>query len=251
VQANERCRHGHFFVVVAPERHVLYAYSPTHDSAAVDRLLGAYKGYLVADAHAVYDHLYRTGDVIEVSCWAHSRRYYWKALESDPDRARQALALIGELFRIERTIADAPTRKREVVGDRESRTIVNRFFEWCDAQVGQVLDETPIAKAINYARNQREGLQRFLDDGRLPICNNISERALRREVTGRSNWLFVGNDDAGEVNAAFVCAERCSTAARSKLLPPRYSRRAARPLPQHIACLCDIFGGNDDRVTRA
>ena len=190
VQAREKCRNGHFFVLVAPERHVLYQYSPRHDSAAVDRLLAGYKGYLVADAHAVYDHLYKTGDVIEVSCWSHARRYYWKALESDPERARQALALIGELFRIERTIVDAPTRKRDVVRERESHPIVNRFFEWCDTQAGQVLDETPIAKALNYARNQRVGLQQFLRDGRLPICNNVSERALRREVTGRSNWLF-------------------------------------------------------------
>src|SRR5262249_7373389 len=38
----------------------------------------------------------------------------------------------------------------------------------------------------------------------LPIHNNGSENALRREVVGRKDWLFVGNDDAGEVNAAFV-----------------------------------------------
>jgi hypothetical protein len=37
--------------VVAPERHVLYRYSPRHDSAAVDAMLPEYKGYLVADAH--------------------------------------------------------------------------------------------------------------------------------------------------------------------------------------------------------
>jgi hypothetical protein len=42
---------------------------------------------------------------------------------------------------------------------------------------------------------------RFLDDARLPLSNNISERALRRQVVGRKNWVFVGNDDAGEVNA--------------------------------------------------
>jgi transposase len=204
VQAKEKCRTGHFFVLVAPERHVLYQYSPKHDSAAVDRLLAGYKGDLVADAHAVYDHLYRSGDITEVGCWSHARRYHYKALESDPERARQALALISELFRIERSIADAPTRKREVVRARESRPIVERFFAWCDAEAGCVLDETPIAKAIGYARNQRVALRRFLADGRLPLSNNISERALRREVIGRANWLFVGSDDAGEVNAIFV-----------------------------------------------
>jgi len=204
VQAKEKCRNGHFWVVVAPERHVLYAYSTRHDSAAVDRMFAGYRGYLVADAHAVYDHLFRSGDVLEVGCWAHCRRYGWKALASDPERARHMLALIGELFRIERTIAEAPMRKRRVARDRQSRPIVERFFEWCDAEAGLVLDDTPIAKAIGYARNQRDALSRFLEDPRLPAHNNASENGLRREVVGRRNWTFVGSDDAGEVNATFV-----------------------------------------------
>lgn len=36
----ERCRTGHFWVLLAPGRHVLYRYSPCHDRAAVDKLLG-------------------------------------------------------------------------------------------------------------------------------------------------------------------------------------------------------------------
>jgi transposase len=95
VQAPERCRRGHFWVVVAPERHVLFAFTAKHDSAAVDEVLRDYKGHLVADAHAVFDHLYQRGDLIEVACWSHARRYWWKALDSDPERARQGLAFIG------------------------------------------------------------------------------------------------------------------------------------------------------------
>ena len=87
---------------------------------------------------------------------------------------------------------------------RDSRPIVERFFAWCDAEAERVLDQTPIARGIGYARNQREALMRFLDDPRLPVHNNASERALRREVVGRKNWLFVGSDEAGDVNAAFV-----------------------------------------------
>ena len=92
--------------MVAAEKHVLYRFSAHHDSAAVDELLGGYTGYLVADAHAVYDHLYKDGTVTEVVCWAHLRRYFFKAIESDPERAKFALSRIGALFRIERTIAD-------------------------------------------------------------------------------------------------------------------------------------------------
>ena len=55
-----------------------------------------------------------------------------------------------------------------------------------------------------YACNQREALHTFLRDGRIPIRNNRSERELRGEAVERKNWLFVGNDDAGQVNATFV-----------------------------------------------
>jgi transposase len=204
VQAREKCRRGHFWVVIAPERHVLFRYTAKHDGPAVDGLLKGYEGYLVADAHAVFDHLYKRGTLIEVACWAHARRYWWKALETDPERARQALAYIGGLFGVERAAAAATPEARLATRRADSKTIVDGFFAWCQAEVGRVLDETPTAKAIGYALNQRVALQRFLDDGRLPIHNNSSERALRREAIGRKNWLFVGTDDAAEINAAFV-----------------------------------------------
>jgi hypothetical protein len=204
VQAKEKCRRGHFWVVVVPERHVLYEYSATHNSVAVDSLLSDYKGHLVADAHAVYDHLYATGEIIEVGCWAHARRYFFKSLESEPERARSALGIIGALFELERRLAQAPSGKRRAVRARESSPLVDQFFAWCDAERDRVLDDTPLARAIGYATNQRTALCRFLEDERLPVHNNASELALRREVVGRKNWLFVGNDDAGKVNAAFV-----------------------------------------------
>lgn len=67
-----------------------------------------------------------------------------------------------------------------------------------------MLDDTPISDGIRYSRNQRVGLSRFLEDGRLPLHDNRSELELRREAVGRKNWLFIGNDEAGDVNAVFV-----------------------------------------------
>lgn len=204
VQALEKCRNAHFFVVAAPEKHVLFGYSPKHNSEAVDKLLAGYKGYLVADAHTVYDHLFIGGDVKESGCWAHNRRYYFKALTSDPERAHKALAFIKILFDIEKELATSTPEERLRVRKQRSKPIVEDFLAWVDSQAPLVLDETPIAKAITYSRNQREALKRFLEDGRLPIHNNFSERQLRREAIGRKNWLFVGSDDGGEVNATFV-----------------------------------------------
>jgi transposase len=204
VQQKERCRTGHFWVLVAPARHVLFEFTRDHSSDAVDDVLSGYQGFLVADAHVVYDHLYARGDVVEVNCWAHARRYFFKALDSDPERAKVALGFIAALFRIERTLADSPRKKKEKIREKRSRHIVDAFFSWCDAEAESVLDDTPISAGIRYARNQRVGLSRFLEDGRLPIHNNMSELALRREAVGRKNWLFVGSDDAGAVNALFT-----------------------------------------------
>jgi transposase len=204
VQARDKCRRGHFWVVIVPERHVLFAYTAKHDGAAVDELLTDYHGYLVADAATVFDHLYERGTVIEVGCWAHARRYWFKALDTDPERARKALAFIGGLFGVERACATTPPEERLRVRRAQSKPILDGFFAFCQEEAARVLDETPTAKAIGYALNQRVALQRFLDDGRLPAHNNASERALRREAIGRKNWIFVGSDDAAEVNAAFV-----------------------------------------------
>jgi transposase len=230
VQAPERCRSGHFWVLVAPDLHVLFQYSSRHDSAAVDGLLKGYEGFLVADAHSVYDHVFKDGKVTEVACWAHTRRYFFKTLGSEPERAREALAMIGELFRIEREIADTPRAHREAVRQEQSRPVVDRFFGWCEALGPRVLDATPLAAAVGYSRNQEDALRRFLDDGRLPLHNNRSELELRRQVVGRRNWLFVGSDEAATVNTTFVSL--LASCAIQRIEPWEYLRDLFCLLPE-------------------
>lgn len=41
-------------------------------------------------------------------------------------------------------------------------------------------------------------LTRFHDDGRLPIDNGASERAIRAVAVGRKNYLFAGSDAGGK-----------------------------------------------------
>jgi transposase len=230
VQQKDKCRTGHFWVLVAPKRHVLFEYTPRHDGDAVDEVLAGYRGYLVADAHAVYDHLYTSGDLKEVNCWAHCRRYFFKAMTSDPKRATTALDLIGMLFRIERTLAESPRKKKEAIRKKHSKPIVDSFLSWCDAEAPLVLDDTPISDGIRYARNQRVGLSRFIEDGRLPIHNNMSELNLRSEAVGRKNWLFVGSDEGGEVNARFVSL--LASCRLSNVEPWSYLRDVLCLLPQ-------------------
>ncbi len=61
---------------------------------------------------------------------------------------------------------------------------------WLDKSLPEVPPNTATGKALNYLHNQWEKLIRYLEDGRLSIDNNATERALRPFVIGRGNWLF-------------------------------------------------------------
>jgi transposase len=83
--------------------------------------------------------------VIEVGCWAHARRHFYKALGSDPDRATAALSHIGALFALERTMLSTPVKKRREIRQARAAPIADAFFQWCDQEAARVLDESPIA----------------------------------------------------------------------------------------------------------
>ena len=194
---------GHFFTVVAPNRCVLFSYSKKHDKKAVDELFEGFKGVLVRDAHSIYLHFDDDGDITGAGCWSHVRRYAYKAFSTDTPRSAWALSCLQKLFALERALAKATPQVRLLQRQTHSKPLVDEFFAWCDAESLKVIDSTPISKAINYARNNRDSLLVFLTNGEVPFDNNVSERELRRQAPGRKNFMFLGNDEGGEVNASF------------------------------------------------
>jgi transposase len=129
VQAPQKCSRGHFWVLVVPGRHVIFAFSRAHDSKAVDELLGGYGGYVVADAPTVYDHLYGDGGATEVGCWGHARSYFFKTLGSEPEIAKQFLDNLRVMFLLERKFADKPRKQRERMRASKLKVLVDRHFE--------------------------------------------------------------------------------------------------------------------------
>ena len=198
------CRKGHFFVVLADQDHVFFEYQPKHTSAAVCEMFRGFKGYIQADAHCVYDALYRGEARVspedkapeEVGCWSHSRRRFWEAATAAKHpAAREALLRIHKLFELEREWADLPPQRRHDRRQIVSRLIVDDFFSWASGQY-ELLKGTRglVGSAFGYAVRHEQALRRFLDDGRLRMTNNHSERALRQIAVGRRNWLFFGSD---------------------------------------------------------
>jgi transposase len=206
----QACNKGHFFVVLADKDHVLFEYQPKHTSDAVCRMFKGFSGYIQADAHCIYDALFR-GEAVEegdkppdeVACWSHARRKFWEAAVATKDESsREALLRVRALFKLEERWADLPPQKRHRERQRVSRPMLDDFFAWAQGVFDRVRGvRGPVAAAFGYAIRQREALRRFLDDGRLRLENNASERALRSIAVGRKAWLFFGSGDHAQAAA--------------------------------------------------
>lgn len=61
--------------------------------------------------------------------------------------------------------------------------------------------KSDLAKAFRYGLSRRGAFSLFLNDGRVAIDNNPTERALRPIGIGRKNWLFAGADTGAETLA--------------------------------------------------
>jgi transposase len=202
--ARQPCRRGHYFVLLADKDHVFFEYTPRETSAAVEELFRGYSGYIQADAKSVYDVLFQKPDTPpkedespeEVGCWAHCRRKFWEATCAKSQVAREGLARIGRLFALEEGWSAQPPETRHRLRNAHLRPHLEAFFRWAEEEYSKVRDERGLLRsALGYAVRQKAALLRLLDDGRLVLDNNRSERALRRIAVGRKAWLFVGSDD--------------------------------------------------------
>jgi transposase len=84
------------------------------------------------------------------------------------------------------------------VRQAESKPLVTDLRVWFEAQLAKLPARGPLAEAIRYALNHWDGLQRFLDDGRIELDNNSVERAMRPVCLSRKNSLFAGSDEQPE-----------------------------------------------------
>jgi len=184
---------------------VCFTWSASRGKDHVIRSLGEFEGTLLSDGYAAYDAYARSKpEVTQAQCWAHTRRYFERALESDPAAAGEALALIGELYAVEAQIRDQALESEAKLAyrARHAHPAFETFFRWCHTQRQRIdlVNSAPLAKALVYAENHREQLKTYLGNPDVPIDTNHLERALRVIPMGRKNWLF----NWGEVGARHV-----------------------------------------------
>jgi transposase len=193
------CRKGNYFVLIADRDHVFFEYTPKETSAVVAEMFNGYSSYVQADAKALYDVLFvepeerrrrlkgrPPGDEVddcarqEVGCWSHCRRGFWEATVTKNSVAREGLVRIGRIFDLEERWADRKADEIRELRAKYARPHLESFFAWAEVEnekLGDIRGLLP--KALGYALRHKAALMRYLDDGRLVLDNNRSERALR------------------------------------------------------------------------
>jgi len=261
-----KCKSGRIWAYIGDRDnpYTVYDYTPDRSRAGPASWLTTFKGFLQADAYGGYDGIYVKGNVTEVACWAHARRKFFDAQDTDNRRATEMLTMIRDLYAVEHqaaekiacVAADEPGGKtapnhadaiRVELRQAKSSPILDKIKTWLDAEGPLVLPRSPMAAAITYTLNQWEALNVYTTQGFLTIDNNAAERAMKRVAIGRRNWLFAGNDTAARHAATLYSL--IASAERHGLDPQAYltgvlANIAQTPITQLAQFLPDVWTAN-------
>jgi transposase len=172
-----------------------------------------------------------------MGCHSHVRRKFFEATEQSPRLVAWILRQLAHLYHIEKRLREtkAGPALREAMRAAESRMIHRRLRKAIDklALRRSILPKSKLGKAISYAIKQWTNLEVYLGDGRVEICNNLVENAIRPTKLGAKNWLFVGNEESGQKCAIlYTIVENCR---RLGINPKEYLTDVLTRLPGMLA----------------
>ena len=161
----------------------LYDYQNSRARSCLVTFLEDYRGYRQTDGYGAYDGLHQ---VTNVGCLAHTRRKFMDAKKlqrkGKSGKADKAQAKIPKLYGIESRLKGTSAETRKAERQQHAKPILNELYEWMTTQ--QVIESSPLGKAIKYTLGQWPKLIRYIDDGHLSIGNNRAERAIKPLVIG-------------------------------------------------------------------
>ena len=239
---------GRLWVAVRDERAwgsgvppaVFYRYSADRKSEQAEALLAGCRGFLHADAYSGCKTLlrpYRRTGVrrrVGVACGAHARRKLYDVHHATRSpAAEELLERISELFAIEEELRGRCPQERQAIRAERSVPLLAQLKARFEEILNTVSRKSSLAEALRYSLSRWDALTRYTTDGRLDICNNAAERAIRPLALGRKNWMFAGADSGGE--RAAVMYTIIETAKLNGLDPEAYMRALIAHIADHPA----------------
>jgi len=213
---------------------ILFDYSTSRSQEVPTRLLDGYCGYLMTDDYAGYNALGAQDGVERLGCWAHARRKFVEAQKVQPKgktgRADIALKLISKLYGIEIAYKESSDEGRKKGRQDLSLKVMSELKAWVEKTLPYMTTQNALGKAVTYLANNWSKLERYVEQGYLPIDNNTAERAIRPFVIGRKNWLF--SDTPKGATASAQLYSLVETAKANGQEPYAWLRHALERLPQ-------------------
>ena len=215
---------------------VLFDYRETRAGQHPKTYLDGFTGYLLTDGYAGYDAVGTPqGQPMMLGCWTHARRNFHDIVKARPKGAApgladEALAYADTLFRLERQWKSCSAEQRHALRQQFSVPVLDACKSWLDRYLPLTAPKTLLGQAIRYALRFWPRLTRFLDDGRLPISNNQTEREIKTFVLVRKAFLFA--DSPAGARALANLYSLVQTAQANGLEPGAYLKQVFTELPQ-------------------
>ena len=178
----------------------IFEYQPDRSGKRPESFLRGFTGCLVTDGYTGYN---QVQNVTHCGCWAHARRK-WREAMPEGATVKTSKAAIGfqycnKLFAEERKCAPYQPKYRHEHRQNRELPILEEYYAWLKTvhpEKGSKLEE-----AVRYSLNQKQHLMAYLDNGEIPISNNLAENAIRPFTLGRKNWLFCDTPKGAEASA--------------------------------------------------
>ncbi|KVN50340.1 IS66 family transposase [Burkholderia ubonensis] len=216
---------------------VLFEHQPGRGGEHPRAFLGDYAGTLMTDGWPAWRTI---KTATHLGCLAHARRLFTDALKGQKNkpspRITKALEFFQALYQVE-ALAKQTLPEGEMLTDyryrlrqQHSVPLLTAFKAWLDELAPKVLPQSLLGEAIGYCRRQWQYLIRYVDDGRLPIDNNVIERDIRPFATARKSWLF--SDTVAGAKASAMVYSMMLTCRACNVEPHAWLLHVLTELPQ-------------------
>jgi len=166
------------------------------------------RGVLVVDRYAAYKAMVwvKDGVIVLAFCWSHVRRDFIRVGKGWPELktwALEWLRRIRVLYQLNHHRLAAETGS-VAVGEADVclRQAVSEMKAQRETELARADLATPCRKVLESLGTHWEGLTLFVDDPRIPMDNNTSERRGRGPAVARKNFYGSGSLWSGQLAAA-------------------------------------------------
>ena len=151
----------------------------------------------------------RFKDTLHQVCMSHAKNKFVKASNQGGEPTAERFSnILREFFMRERKYDDAGFTPEERLRERQSLETKGLLIELrslLDSELskGSAFRSQYYTEALNYLNRFWKEIFAYLDDGELPIDNNLAERTIRKLTTQRNNSLHYGSDAGAEMAATY------------------------------------------------